>query len=90
MRARWSQRALDEAGRIASYISQDNEAAAVAFVAAIREMVERLRHFPHSGKEGRVSGTREWVVPSTPYIIVYRVTADMIEIADIVHGRRNR
>lgn len=90
MRARWSRHALEESDRIAEYIAFDSEDAAAALVATFRDMVERLRHFPYSGREGRVHGTREWIVPNTPYIIVYRVKTDAIEVADIVHARTRR
>jgi hypothetical protein len=37
---------------------------------AIREAAELLTYFPLAGREGRLAGTREWVVRQLPYIIV--------------------
>ncbi|WP_246526867.1 type II toxin-antitoxin system RelE/ParE family toxin [Plastoroseomonas hellenica] len=39
------------------------------------------------GRRGRAKGTREFVLPDTPYIIVYRVT-DRVEILAVVHAAR--
>jgi toxin ParE1/3/4 len=51
-------------------------------VAAVR----RLLDFPESGRPGRVAGTRELVVPHTPFIAAYAVTADRVRILRILHG----
>lgn len=55
---------------------------------ALYEGVGRLRDYPHSGRIGRVEGTRELVYPSLPYVAVYRVTAEAVEISRILHGRQ--
>jgi toxin ParE1/3/4 len=41
------------------------------------------------GRVGHVEGTREWVVSDTPYLIVYRVKNEAVEILRVWHGRRN-
>jgi toxin ParE1/3/4 len=38
------------------------------------------------GRIGRVPGTRELIVGGTPWIIVYRVRADAVEIIRVLHG----
>jgi plasmid stabilization system protein ParE len=43
---------------------------------------------PYSGKTGRVDGTREAVVPRSPYIVVYEVSAQEVKIQGIWHGAR--
>ena len=43
---------------------------------AIRTAVERLPTYPNLGRAGRVDGTRELVIPDTPYIAAYRVVGD--------------
>ena len=42
---------------------------------------------PSLGRAGRVPGTRELVVPDTPYLVPYRVRGMRIEILRIFHGR---
>ena len=41
------------------------------------------------GRQGYVQGAREWLVNGTPYLIVYRVKNDALEILRVWHGRRN-
>jgi plasmid stabilization system protein ParE len=40
------------------------------------------------GRPGRVEGTRELVVPRTPYIIPYTVIGDRVMILSIIHSAR--
>ena len=43
---------------------------------------------PHMGRAGRVPGTRELVIPQTPYIVPYRVQGEVIQILRVYHGAR--
>ncbi len=38
------------------------------------------------GRLGRVSGTRELVIPETPFILPYRIQDNRIEILAVLHG----
>jgi hypothetical protein len=42
------------------------------------EATELLIDQPHLGRPGPHSGAREWVVHGTPYILVYRVSEEII------------
>ena len=52
----------------------------------IYEGVASLTQFPHRGRPGRKSGTRELVFPGLPFLAVYRIGEDAIEINRILHG----
>src|SRR3712207_5195896 len=56
----------------------------------VRDAVQALRRQPALGRIGRVCGTRELVIPGTPWISVYRVNSDVIQILRILHGAQNR
>jgi toxin ParE1/3/4 len=45
-----------------------------------------LKSFPHNGRTGRVDGTRELPLPPLPFVVVYRILADIVEIANVIHG----
>ena len=88
MRVRWLRTALANLEAEAQYIARDSPAAAGRAVATIARSVERLAEYPASGRPGRVAGTRELVVPGTPYIIPYRVRGGAVEVLRVFHGAR--
>jgi plasmid stabilization system protein ParE len=52
----------------------------------IRTAVLRLGEFPQSGRAGHFPGTRELVLAGLPYVVVYRVTPDSVEIIRVFHA----
>src|SRR5688572_9138715 len=62
-----------------------------AVVDRVFTSTELLASFPYMGRAGRDEGTREWVVPRLPYIVVYEVhedTGEVIVIA-VFHGAQD-
>lgn len=41
------------------------------------------------GRQGRVEGTRELIVPNTPYIVAYRIFENQIRILAVIHTARH-
>ena len=89
MKLDWSARSLADINSIKAYISASNPRAADRVFTAIKATGERLRRFPHSGPRGNRAGTRQIVVSGTPYLIVYRLGPDTIEILRVLHGRQS-
>ena len=91
---RYSTRSRTQLLAIHEHISREgNATAAVRVSRALREAAELLTYFPLAGREGKITGTREWVVRQLPYIIVYEVTDDepgTITVLGIFHGRQDR
>ncbi|MGA2592391.1 MAG: type II toxin-antitoxin system RelE/ParE family toxin [Bryobacteraceae bacterium] len=50
------------------------------------ESVSTLTQFPRRGRPGRKPGTREWVFTGLPFLAVYRVGEEVVEIDRILHG----
>jgi toxin ParE1/3/4 len=88
MRVRWLRTALANLDAEASYIAEDDPAAARLVVARIMGAVSHLSRQPRLGRPGRVPGTRELVVPRTRYIIPYRVRGNGVEILRVFHVSR--
>jgi addiction module RelE/StbE family toxin len=86
MKLVWARYALDDRSNIFSYIETENPRAAVHVDEKIARAARRLLDFPESGRPGRVAGTRELVVPGTPYIAAYAVTSDRIRLLRVLHG----
>jgi len=85
---RYTRLALADLDEACSFISLDRPDAARAMALRIKHLVEELQQFPDRGRDGRVAGTRELVVPGTPFIVAYRVTRQEIWILAIIHGAR--
>ena len=88
MRLKWARRALSDLDALQVYIAQDKPEAARRQAALILTAVDGLVRFPHSGRPGRLEGTRELVVAGTTFIVPYRVRADTVEILGVFHGRQ--
>ena len=73
---------------IGDFVARDNPGAADRIVVRIVDAVERLSDHPHLGRSGRIAGTRELVIPETPYIVPYRVVDDDVQILAVIHGAR--
>jgi toxin ParE1/3/4 len=85
---KWTPLAETEASEIHRYIATDSVGAVDRQLDLVLDSIQGLPLFPQKGRTGRVHGTRELVVPGTPYIVVYRLKADGIQILSILHGAR--
>jgi len=90
MEVRWSLPAAEDLERICERIERDNPAAARRVARTIYDGCARLRNFPYLGQaSSRMTGRRELVFPPLPYIVVYRVTEQAVEISRIFHGAQD-
>ena len=89
LKLRWTHPALADLVEAQNYIARDNATAVRAIAQRIWDAAQKLRDNPDIGRKGHVQGTREWVVNGSPYLIVYRVKNDAVEILRVWHGRRN-
>jgi toxin ParE1/3/4 len=88
MRIAWSAPARAQLADLYAYIAQSSEEAAESQSRFILAATENLIGFPGMGRLGRRRGTRELVVPGTPYIVAYRIHLATIEILAVIHGAR--
>jgi toxin ParE1/3/4 len=89
MRTVWSPQAIDDLVALRTYIEQDNPAAARRIVLHIIQNIDTLLPgSPEMGRPGRVPGTRELIIPRTPFIVPYRLEGNTIQILRIFHGAR--
>ena len=86
---KWSIKALIDFDEAQAYIAQENAFAAQAVADRIWQASLRLLESPHIGRLGVEPDTRHWVVQRTPYLIVYRVNGELLEILRVWHGRRD-
>ena len=88
MRVKWLLEAERNLYEISSYIAEDDPAAAERMIARIVDAVYRLSEQPSMGRPGRLVGTRELVVPATPFIVAYRIRNKTVEVLLVMHGAR--
>lgn len=81
----WRSTARADLLAIIDYISDDNPDAAQALKDEIESKVSLLQTHPMAFRQGRVAGTREWVVRSN-HVVVYLVDAQTITILRILHA----
>lgn len=85
MRVLWTRRAFQKLDEIQDYIAQESPSSAYRVVHNIYQRTnDALSQNPKLGRPGRINGTREFVLTSLPYIVVYRVL-DVVEIVTVRH-----
>lgn len=83
----WTKQAVRQLDQAYDYIALSNsKSIAEQVISQIIKSVERLATFPMSGRPGRVSGTRELVIPDTPFVVAYTRQKNQIVILAIYHG----
>ena len=90
MRLRWTPDASEDLYRIVQYIQEDSPSAAAQVAKTVVDGCEILLRFPRAGRTGRREGTRELVFAGLPYIAVYRIADEVVEVIRIYHGAQDR
>jgi len=81
--------ALRDVAAHAGYITNYNPSAAERLAADLDAAANSLKIFPLRGRPGLVPTTRKLVVV-WPYVIVYRVDGQTVEILRVWHGAEDR
>jgi toxin ParE1/3/4 len=85
---KWLRTALKNFDNEVTHVAADDAVAGRLVARRIMEAVSLLSTQPAMGRPGRVSGTRELLVPKTRYLIPYRVRRGVIEILRVFHSSR--
>ena len=89
MRIRWTAPAATDLEEIHAYLKEYNPQLAQRTVLFLYDGIRSLKKMPNRGRIGLRNGTRELIMHPLPYLVVYRVKDDSVEILHIVHGRRD-
>lgn len=85
MRIRWTRQALNNLDAAINYIAKDNPEAAQGVAQQVWDNIQLLLKQPGMGRPGRVTGTRELVIPGLPFIVPYAEHLGEIVILRIMH-----
>jgi toxin ParE1/3/4 len=89
LRILWTEAASEDLEALCAYVGADNPTAAARQVLPVVEAVENLLpQKPALGRPGRVPGTRELVVPKTPYIVAYRIKLGVLQVLRVPSAAR--
>jgi len=83
---RWSPRARRELNAALAYIAEDNIEQAATVYQRIDQATAHLRQHPAIGRQGRIPGTRELVIPRTSFIAIYTVQQGIVRIVSLHHA----
>lgn len=96
MRVRWTPPAAADLEQISDYLLQRYPRPlqryprpALPTVLRIYNSIKTLKTSPYRGRMGTRQGTRELVLTPLPYLVVYRIQEQVIEILHIHHGAQN-
>lgn len=89
MRVRWTRASSVDLDHIWNYLNEHHPEFTSSTIRTIYNDVRRLAFAPRLGRVGREEGTRELVISGLPYIAVYRVKDESVEILHIFHGAQD-
>jgi toxin ParE1/3/4 len=86
MRIRWTPAAAADLEHISNYLKDRHPHYRQPTMRKLYEAIGSLKQWPHRGRVGREDGTRELLFLPLPYIAVYRVNEQCIEVLRINHA----
>ncbi|MGH8701591.1 MAG: type II toxin-antitoxin system RelE/ParE family toxin [Burkholderiales bacterium] len=84
-RLEWAPRAGRDLLAIEDFYADFSQITADRVISEIRRSALRLETYPAIGRPGQVRGTRELVITSYPFILVYRVTGSRVRVGRVLH-----
>jgi toxin ParE1/3/4 len=90
MRIRWTPAAAADLQGISDFLREHHPQYHEQTMRKLYTTIRALKSSPNRGKRGRVAGTREILFPPMPYVAVYRVREQHIEVLRIWHSAQSR
>ncbi len=90
MRVRWTPAAAGDLERISNYLKENHPHYRQPTMRKLFDGILSLKESPHRGRAGHEDGTRELLFSPLPYIAVYRVKEQSVEILGIYHTAQDR
>lgn len=84
----WTFAAAADLEQIFDYLFEQNSEIASAVIRRIYQSTSELKQFPSRGRPGRKESTRELVLVSLPYLVVYEIAGQIVRVLRVLHGAR--
>jgi toxin ParE1/3/4 len=88
LKVSFTPQAREDLTAIRDWIAEDNARAADRVIARIVQTAMMFGQFPMLGRAGLVAGTREFSVVGLPYVIVYTIASENVDVLTVLHTRR--
>jgi toxin ParE1/3/4 len=85
----WVAEAQRDLADAITFISERSPKAARALAVRVEERAHQLLEYPELGRPGRMPMTRELVVTGTPYLLIYTIRGQIVEIVRVLHGAQD-
>jgi toxin ParE1/3/4 len=88
MNVLWTRRAITHLEAELEYYGRINPALAKELSIVIKDSITNIFTLPSMGRPGKKMDTRELIINKYPYIMVYRVKNNVLEIVALIHQSR--
>jgi toxin ParE1/3/4 len=89
-RIRWTPAAADDLEHIKDYLTENYPHLARSTVLELYEAIRSLKTFPHVGAQDASQEPTKLLFSRLPYIAVYRIKEQTLEVLHIHHAPQNR
>ena len=90
MHIRWTPPAAADLQTINDYLKTRHPQHRQPTMRRLYDRIRALKDTPYVGRRGRIEGTRELLFTPLPYVVVYRVVEETIEVWRIFHTSQDR
>jgi len=90
MHIRWTPAAVADMEHISNYLKDRRPQYRQSTMRKLYEAVRSLKQSPDRGRPGSEDGTRELFFAPLPYVAVYRVDEDSVEVLRFYHTAQDR
>ena len=88
MKVIWTEQAFEDLENVYKFVLNDSPAAAKKTAEIILESIEQIQRYPELGRSGRLPTIREFIIPRSALIFIYRIHKNNIELISILHSAR--
>lgn len=90
MRIRWTPAAAADLQSISDYLKEHHPSYRAPTMRKLYAAIRDLKQWPRRGRPGREPGTREIFFSPAPYVAVYRVKEQTVEVVRIYNKAQDR
>ena len=80
-----TRRTLQALSEVLDYYESQQSGLGARFLCSYDTQIEVVRDMPKIERTGKVFGTRELVMQDFPFLVVYRIRKDYLEIVRLIH-----